>query len=121
MQVEIEGIGAAAVIDTGAPYVVCTPIIGRQLDLSPADALEEVYLLIRGIRWQGYLHTANVRFPAIKGESFDVAATVFVPDLDQEESWGDLPAFVGLGGCLERMRFAVDPGQDMFYFGALGV
>lgn len=119
IQVEIEGIGAAAIVDTGAPYVVCTPIIARRLGLTPANALESVRLLIRGIYWRGHLYLLNVRFLAIEGENLDVTATVFAPDPSQEESWGDLPSFIGLNGCLGRMRFAVDPADDSFYFGPM--
>ena len=36
---------------------------------------------------------------------------------DAEERWGELPSFLGLMGCLERMRFAVDPLDNTFYFG----
>jgi hypothetical protein len=49
----------------------------------------------------------------------DVDATVFILGPESEESWGDLPSFIGLNGCLERMRFAVDPTSDSFYFGPL--
>jgi hypothetical protein len=30
---------------------------------------------------------------------------------------GDLPCFVGMLGCLEAIRFALDPANDLFYFG----
>ena len=73
---QIGGYTVDAVVDTGAPYVVCEPGL--------------------------------------------VDATVFVPDLKPDQAWGDLPSFIGLSGCLERMRFAVDPATEMFYFGPLG-
>jgi hypothetical protein len=56
VRVHIEGVQAAAVIDTAAPYVVCTPLIARQLGLSNTDALGAVRLLIRGFYRRGYLH-----------------------------------------------------------------
>jgi len=31
----------------------------------------------------------------------------------------NLPSFMGLSGCLERIRFAVDSATDTFYFGAI--
>ncbi|HAX76687.1 MAG TPA: hypothetical protein DCY88_12800 [Cyanobacteria bacterium UBA11372] len=62
--------------------------------------------------------------PATENEStnriflqVDVQATVFVPD--REELWGNFPYFIGLGGFLERIRFAFDPASDTFYFGSL--
>lgn len=45
-------------------------------------------------------------------------AIAFIPKHD--EKWeSDLPCILGLLGCLEHFRFAVDPMQDMFYFGEL--
>jgi hypothetical protein len=40
------------------------------------------------------------------------------PDSKPGLLW-DLPNFLGLSGFLERIRFAVDPGSNLFYFGAL--
>jgi hypothetical protein len=59
----------------------------------------------------------SVKLEATIGTSIDVDATAFVPDV--EEFWGDLPSFIGLMGFLERIRFAVDPSTDTFYFGKL--
>ncbi len=67
----------------------------------------------------GYLHRLNMAFEATQGESLSLVATAFVPDPEWEESWGETPSFIGLTGCLERLRFAVDPGSDAFYFGPL--
>ncbi|MGA9380505.1 MAG: hypothetical protein WBV73_17210 [Phormidium sp.] len=38
---------------------------------------------------------------------------------DEEEYWGDFPSFIGLNGFLERIRFAIDPNTDTFYFGQI--
>jgi hypothetical protein len=46
-----------------------------------------------------------------------VDATAFIPDV--EEYWGDFPCFIGQIGFLERIRYAVDPANDTFYFGQL--
>jgi hypothetical protein len=119
VNIRIEGISAAAIVDTGAPYVVCSPLIAKQIGLTAQTALERISLLVRGVVMRGYLHRLNVIFIAQQGADLDIDATVFVPDPEWEESWGDLPSFVGLIGCLERMRFAVDPGSDAFYFGPL--
>lgn len=54
---------------------------------------------------------------AEKGESLTVDATVFVPKLEDQE-WRH-PNFIGLSGFLERIRFAIDPDNNYFYFGAL--
>ncbi|MEW5986557.1 MAG: hypothetical protein AB1791_07995 [Chloroflexota bacterium] len=119
LQIAFEGFEAAAILDTGAPYVICAPAVARQVGFAPTGSLGQIRLLVRGASVSGRLYRSTVTFPAILGVDLSVDATVFVPDPDWEESWGDLPSFIGLGGCLERMRFAIDPGSDTFYFGPL--
>jgi hypothetical protein len=119
LQVEIAGVLVEAVVDTGAPYVICTPDVARQLLPGLGGLIDRKSLLIRGSWVTGGLTRLPVGFIAARGENTYVDATVFVPDPDWEEWWGELPSFIGLGGCLERIRFAIDPGQDMFYFGPL--
>jgi hypothetical protein len=117
--IEFEGLRSQAVLDTAAPYVVCAPSIAEAVGLDPANAIEPVHLLFRGIAWRGLLHRVTLDFIAEEGLSLRVSATAFVPDMTAGESWRDLPSFIGMGGCLERMRFGVDPGSDTFYFGPL--
>lgn len=119
LQIEMGGIEATAVVDTGAPYVVCAPRLARQINLSPGPSLGQIRLLIRGVHMRGHLYRLNMTFLARMGNDLEVDATAFVPNPEWEESWGNLPSFIGLGGCLERMCFVVDPGSDTFYFGAL--
>ncbi|MBI3732481.1 MAG: hypothetical protein HY259_03370 [Chloroflexi bacterium] len=76
-------------------------------------------MLIRGIWYSGRLYLLNLTLLAIEGYSLELSATAFVPDSEWAESWGHLPSFLGLPGCLERLRFAVDPSTDTFYFGPL--
>ncbi len=119
LPIEIEGIPINAIMDTGAPYVVCDPELAELLKLDPADALSSERLLVRGYWVTGHLYRLNITFPADQGEILSVVATVFVPDTTSRPSWGHWPSFVGLSGCLERMRFAIDPGTDTFYFDPL--
>ena len=119
LQIEIEDVSALAILDTGAPYVVCTPDIAKAIGIQNDPGRENKKLLIRGITIVGQLHRLRLAFIASEGQSLDVSATVFIPDVTADESWGDLPSFIGLTGCLERMRFAVDPNEDRFYFGPL--
>jgi hypothetical protein len=119
LQVEIGGAYIEAIVDTGSPYVVCPPYLSDVIGFDPADAIESVPFLIRGIRMRGNLYRVNILLPADEGEDIMVDGTVFVPDEEWQESWGEHPAFIGLTGCLERMRFAVDPENDRFYFGPL--
>lgn len=119
LQVEIEGELIEAIIDTGSPYVVCPPYLAEEIGFDPATALDSIPFIVRGTRMRGNLYRANIRFPAVDGDDLVVDATVFVPNQDHQESWGEHPAFIGLTGCLERLRFAVDPVDDQFYFGPL--
>lgn len=115
--VKIEGASTNAVVDTGAPYVICEPGIARQIGFNRASALGRDRLLIRGMRLDGSITRFNMTLRATSGTDLDVDATVFVPDV--EELWGNLPSFIGLMGFLERIRFAVDPSIDTFYFGEI--
>ena len=76
------------------------------------------------LRWsrglvKGVLQRMPVTLPAVEGESLTIEATAFIPQADDD--WNeDLPCILGMQGCLEYLRFAVDPNDDTFYFGALG-
>ena len=117
LQVQIQGIKTRAVVDTGAPYVICAPDIARRAGIDPASALKKDRMLIRQMRLDGFVYRLNLTLKAEVGEDLNVDATVFVPEV--EEFWGDFPSFIGLAGFLERIRFAIDPNTDTFYFGQL--
>lgn len=116
-EVEIQDIPTRAVLDTGAPYVICSPKVASEAGVEPSAALERKIMLIRGMRLSGFVVRLNVKLVAQEGNDLDVDATVFIPD--SEEAWGDFPSFIGLSGFLERIRFALDPHTDTFYFGEL--
>lgn len=117
LEVQFEGIPCLAVVDTGAPYVICAPEVALDAGVDPMSALERKTMLIRGMRLEGFVVRLNMTLKAEIGEDLNVDATVFVPEVP--EYWGDFPSFIGLTGFLERIRFAVDPNEDMFYFGQL--
>lgn len=117
IQVSIESILTLAVVDTGAPYVVCAPEIAAQLRLSEKSSVQPASLQIRGTKVHGYLHRVTLSLFADEGDSIDIDATAFVPQADE---WpANLPSFMGLDGCMDRMRIAIDPARDLFYFGPL--
>jgi len=61
---------------------------------------------------EGRLERTAVSILADEGDSLDIEATAFVsPD------WKDV-TFLGYSGLLERIRFAIDPRENLFYFGA---
>ena len=117
LPVRLNGIATEAVVDTGAPWVVCTPQVALELDLDDKNALYDVRLRIRGHTIHGNLHALRMEIPAYEGETLSADITAFVPDSEYAEVWGTLPSFLGLTGCLERFRFAVEPNTETFYFG----
>jgi len=114
--VKIEGVETQAVVDTGGVWLVCDPGIAEVLELDPEDGIECPPLQIRGDRVPGMLHRLRVTFVAEEGESLQLQGTAFVPESDPHQTW-PLPTFLGFHGCLERIRFAVNPSTQMFYFG----
>lgn len=117
IEVEIQGHRTHAMLDTGAPYVICNPVMAGLLGLDPAAALEPKNLLIRGTTIRGWLYRLNLKLRAEEGDELIIDATAFVPSA-AEAQWPGLPAVVGLEGCLERARFAFDTSNDTFYFGS---
>lgn len=51
-----------------------------------------------------------------EGNSLEFETTVFVPILPAGVIW-DRPNFIGLNNFVNRMRFAVDATENVFYFG----
>jgi hypothetical protein len=105
-----------AIVDTGSTWCILNPDIVAFL----GDVIEEMYaptesLIIRGIRYQGRLVRVAIRLRAEVGKDLEVEATAFVPTLSAGEVW-DVPDFIGLEGFLQRVRFAVDPGENVLYF-----
>lgn len=65
------------------------------------------------------LQRLPITLPAVEGQGITIDATAFIPAPEVE--WNeDLPCILGMQGCLENLRFAVDPNDDTFYFGTLG-
>lgn len=109
----------SAIVDTGAPWCILNPLMFEKV----AHYAEPIYLLdvplnIRGLNYTGWLHQLPMRLEALIGEPLEVVGTVFVPDLATNEEWR-YPNFIGLEGFLNRMRFAVDPASNLFFFGEL--
>ncbi len=109
-----------AVVDTGAPWCILAPEIIRQIGMTAQINYEaDRRLLLRGIWYEGRLLRMRLGLQAENaGDDLEVEATVFVPTLALEEIWLH-PNFIGLDGFLNRIRFAVDPTENAFYFGPL--
>jgi hypothetical protein len=119
LQVSIEGIDTEAFVDTGAPYVICRHQVAQALNLDPDYGERIENFELRGTRLNGRLYRLTVTILAEAGENMPVDATVFVPDLQPNQEWDRFPSILGLTSFLDRIRFAVDPAEDRFYFGCL--
>jgi len=109
-----------AIVDTGAPWCILAPEIVERLGITPRTsyALDE-RLTIRGISYEGKLLRMKIGLRAEQeGEDCEIEATVFVPTLSPDSVW-PYPNFIGLNGFLNRIRFAVDPCENAFYFGLI--
>lgn len=121
LRITVDDIPALAVLDTGGPYLIVAPAVADRLGFDPNSSLERTNITIRGDKYYGNLHRVDVKLSATEGTSTTFQSTAFVPDVDEEEKWGNLPTFLGIEKCLDRIRFALDPDPDepKFYFGAL--
>lgn len=99
-------------VDTAAPWCVlesalASLLVDREGILVPRQALSS-----RPGSFTGDLRRSAITLLADEGDSLTIEATVFVcPD------WPG-PNVIGYNGLLERIRFAVDPSANLFYFGA---
>lgn len=103
----------SAVVDTAAPWCIFSPSVGASLreDFEPVSG--DVLLSTRLGIFRGSLYLVPITLPALQGEALDLHATVFVSP--------DWPGgnFLGYQGLLQRIRFAVDPETNLFYFGQI--
>ena len=113
--VKIEDVLTEAVVDTGGIYCILHPAAAADIGFDPLEWIGDDKVKIRGVDCKGSLYRATLRIIADQGESLEQLVTVFVPVITAEE-WGELPTFLGLSGCLEFLRFAIDPRTQQFYF-----
>lgn len=101
-----------ALLDTASEWCVLphdlAVELGEELEQSPfASLLHTRFGLLTGT-----VGRVTIRFDAAEGEPLAVDATCFT-----SEGWPG-PMVIGWKGCLERMRFGLDPSDDSFHFGA---
>ncbi|MGH7845163.1 MAG: hypothetical protein ACREQW_08345 [Candidatus Binatia bacterium] len=104
------GFPVLAQLDTGSPWSILKPEIAEAMQLTTEEG-EPERLITRLGRIDGQLKRTNITLLADDGNSVELEATVFIPT---EWTAGN---FLGYGGLLERIRFAVDPQENFFYFG----
>jgi hypothetical protein len=112
VKIRLDGLDAVllAQLDTGAAWSVLEPEIADALDV-----LNNAGPTIRYNTRDGIIPGRLIRLPLIivadEGDSVLVDATVFV---STEWRRGN---FIGYSGLLERIRIALDPQANYFYFG----
>lgn len=116
VEVEVGSLRFTAFVDTGGVYFLCDPAIARIMNLNSADGLGRESVSVRGRLITGVLHRLPVTMLAEEGEDVTIDATVLVPD-DEHLDWDNFPCILGMQGCMERLRFAVEPAAETFYFG----
>lgn len=105
-----------AILDTAAPWNVLDPDLAREAGIAiPSDGF--VTLMIRGEHWSGPVVREPLVFLADDGDDLVVQGSFFLPVVGPRP-WSH-PNFVGYTGALERVRFAVHPGEHRFWFGPL--
>lgn len=97
-----------ALLDTASEWCV----LGAGLvDILPAAGPPDTVMLTRFGALAGTLERLDLTLIADDGQKLRVDATWFV-----SEEWPG-PTVIGWRGALERIRFAVDPVEEHFYFG----
>jgi len=100
-----------AQLDTGAAWSILDSQIAEELALFDGQG-QPITVDTRFGPMRGSLERTNITMLADEGESIEFEATVFV-----SREW-PAGSFLGYAGLLERVRFAVDPQQNFFYFGS---
>ena len=99
-----------AQLDTGAAWSVLEPDIAEELNLFEGDG-EWVEMRAHTGPVSGRLERVPVKLVAEEGESLEIEATFLV-----SRHWNG-KTFLGYTGFLDRVRIALDPGANLFYFG----
>jgi hypothetical protein len=102
-----------AMVDTGTPWCIFDPSIDERV-LAGLEVVEgPVFLKTHLGKFQGTLYQGSLKILADEGDSLDVDAVMFLcPDWPGGN-------FIGYLGLLQKIRFAVDPHRNRFYFSAL--
>ncbi len=114
VKIEPESLGGVilAQLDTGAAWSILDTQVADALSLLNGEG-EPARISTRMGPFNGRLERTRVCIVADEGESLSVEATVWVsPDWPEH-------SFLGYSGFLERLRFAVDPDDNSFYFGLM--
>ncbi len=103
-----------AQLDTGAAWSILDPetaaLLGVETVGQPFARLSTRLGVVHG-----YLTRVPTTLLAEQGSHLDFEGTFFVP-----RDWPTGRIFLGYSGLLDRVRFAIDPTTNDFYFGPSG-
>lgn len=119
--VEVDEDLRQAILDTGGQYFFCTQELSKAIAAGAGELLEHKTIKLKGQDVRGSLCRIDVILLSDEGDPLPFQVTAFLPDADQEFGPTFLPySYLGLHGCMEWVRFAIDPsdGEERFYFGA---
>ncbi len=102
-----------ALLDTGGHYCILQPDVAASIQDQMVDRLAPAVLRTAHGTVSGELFLHRLTLLAQQGQPLDLDATVFVSD-----DWPG-PNILGYTGALDRLRFAIDPGGNRFFFGPL--
>ena len=113
VQIIIQGdieIATLARLDPATPWAVLNAELTNTLGLGASGP--DVHLRTNAGRMKGTLERYPILLVAEDGQSLEIDATLFVCS-----DWrrGN---FLGYTGLLQRIRFAIDPASQLFYFGS---
>jgi len=114
IRIQPEALGGVifAQLDTAAAWTIFDASVAEALSLLDGTG-DLIPLSTRKGQFRGRLARTPLDIVADEGESLTVEATVWVcPDWTHG-------TFLGYAGLLERIRFALDPSNDFFYFGPI--
>ncbi len=98
-----------AALDTGTPWSILDGEVAASLNLLDGAGEVRTVTTWRG-PIEGRLERVAVRLHADEGNSLDFEATFLI-----SRDWRG--NFLGYGGLLQHIRFAVDATNNLFYFG----
>ena len=102
-----------ALLDTGGHYCILSPDVRESVEDRLTDFLGQEKLRTAHGLLRGELFILPIQLLADEGEHLDLEVVAFAaPD------WHG-SSFMGYTGVLDRLRFAIDPHTNRFYFAAL--
>jgi hypothetical protein len=100
-----------AQLDTGSPWSILSAEIADVLGLLDATGIPTRLHTRLGTR-DGHLERVQMVLPADEGQSLRIEAMVFIC-----EDWVE-GNFIGYTGFVDAIRTALDPQNNLFYFGS---